>query len=51
MIRPMRTALLAATLLCLTGCWKTIHEAAAPTADPLARQVAAAVPATTGLKG
>ena len=33
MIRPMRTALLAATLLCLTGCWKTIHEAAAP--DPL----------------
>jgi hypothetical protein len=36
----MRTALLAVTLLCLTGCSKTIHEAAAPAGDPPRDQVA-----------
>jgi hypothetical protein len=44
MIPAMRTALLALTLLCLTGCWKEIHEARAPQADPLHTAVASASP-------
>ena len=42
----MRTALLSVMFLCLTGCWKEIHEAAAPPVDPPRDQVAVASPAS-----
>ena len=45
MIRAMRTVLLLAMTLGLTGCWKTIHEASGPPALER-RPAVAAGPAT-----